>query len=71
MFLGLRMTEGVIRRIFKERFGKDMFAVYGKIINNYTGQGFMDYDEEHVWLTDSGIDVSNYILADFLMDDKK
>ena len=71
MFLGLRMTEGVNRRIFKERFGKDMFAVYGKIINNYTSQGFMDYDEEHVWLTDSGIDVSNYILADFLMDDKK
>ena len=28
----------------------------------------MNFDDNRVWLTDIGIDVSNYILADFLLD---
>ena len=67
MFLGLRMIKGVSRRDFKERFNKDMFAVYGKVINRYVDDGFMDFDDDYVRLTDAGIDVSNIILADFLL----
>ena len=68
MFLGLRMIRGVSRRDFKERFNKDMFSVYGQVINHYTDDGFMEVDDEYVRLTDAGIDVSNIILADFLLD---
>ena len=68
MFLGLRMIKGVNRRDFMERFNKDMFAVYGKVINKYVDDGFMDFDDDYVRLTDAGIDVSNIILADFLLD---
>ena len=68
MYLGLRMTAGVSREEFKQRFDRDMFDVYGEVINNYTDQGFMSVDENRVRLTDRGIDVSNYILADFILD---
>lgn len=68
MYLGLRMTAGVSREEFKQRFDRDMFDVYGEVINKYTDQGFMSVDENRVRLTDRGIDVSNYILADFILD---
>ncbi len=68
MYLGLRMTAGVSREEFKQRFDRDMFDVFGEVINKYTDQGFMSVDENRVRLTDRGIDVSNYILADFILD---
>ena len=68
MYLGLRMTAGVSRMEFKNRFGRDIFEIYGEIINHYTDTGYMNFDDNRVWLTDTGIDVSNYILADFLLD---
>ena len=68
MYLGLRMTAGVSREEFRQRFDRDMFDVYGEVINKYSDQGFMNVDENRVRLTDRGIDVSNYILADFILD---
>lgn len=68
MYLGLRMTEGVSRMEFKNRFGRDIFDVYGEIINKYADSGYMRVTDNRVMLTDIGIDVSNYILADFLLD---
>ncbi len=67
MFLGLRMIKGVSRREFKERFNKDINDVYAPVINNYVEQGFMTSDCDRVALTDAGIDVSNYILSDFIL----
>lgn len=67
MFLGLRMTEGVSRQDFKARFGRDMFEVYGSVINRYTDTGYMACEGDRVRLTDAGIDVSNYILSDFIL----
>ena len=68
MFLGLRMTAGVSREEFKTRFNRDMFDIYGEVINKYTDQGFISVDDKRVRLTEKGIDVSNYILADFILD---
>ena len=68
MYLGLRMTAGVSRSEFSERFNRDMFEMYGEIINKYADQGFMACEGDRVRLTDKGIDVSNYILADFILD---
>ena len=68
MYLGLRMTKGVSRDEFKERFNRDMYEIYGDVINKYVDQGFMKVEGDRVRLTDHGIDVSNYILADFILD---
>ena len=68
MFLGLRMIRGVSRTEFKERFNKEMFDIYGPVINKYVDDGFLRLDEDRVALTDAGIDVSNVILSDFILD---
>lgn len=68
MFLGLRMMAGVSRKEFRLRFNKDMYEVYGPVINKYVDEGYMETDGDRVWLTDRGIDVSNYILSDFILD---
>ena len=68
MYLGLRMTAGVSREEFKSRFGRDIFEIYGDVINKYIKQGYMKLDKDRVRLSDAGIDVSNYILADFILD---
>ena len=68
MFLGLRMMCGVSRSEFEARFNKDIYEVYGTVLNNYIGQGFMAAVGDRIILTDAGIDVSNVILADFILD---
>ena len=68
MFLGLRMIRGVSRKDFINRFNSDIYEIYGEVINKYVTEGFMGSNENRVWLTDKGIDVSNYILADFILD---
>ena len=34
-------------------------------------QGYMTEDNDRIMLTDAGIDVSNYILSDFILDDRR
>ena len=68
MFLGLRMMCGVSREDFAERFKKDIYEVYAPVLNKYIDEGYMATDGDRIYLTDMGIDVSNVILADFLLD---
>lgn len=67
MFLGLRMMCGVSREDFAERFKKDIYEVYAPVLNKYIDEGYMATDGDRIYLTDMGIDVSNVILADFLL----
>lgn len=69
MFLGLRCTLGVSDQTFKEKFGESMMHIYGDIIRQYVSEGFLAYHEENGRLafTEAGMDVSNWILSDFLL----
>lgn len=67
MFLGLRMMRGVCRDDFRLAFGRQLDNVFGDIINKYVSTGHMLDDGKRICLTDKGVDVSNYIFADFLL----
>ncbi len=72
MFLGLRMTEGVSAGQFRENFGKTLDQAYPGIIDKFCAQGLLqrrisDKGEECISLTDFGMDVSNYVMAEFLL----
>ena len=73
LFLGLRMMCGVSEQRFLERFGITMEAVYGETLKTLSGEGLLEaYQKgtERFWrLTEHGIDVSNYVLAEFLLDE--
>ena len=67
MFLGLRMTKGVRSAVFTERFGKSIEQVYGRILERHISQGVLEKTPGGYRLTDRGVDVSNYVLADYLL----
>lgn len=68
MFLGLRMMRGVSRKEFERRFKRTMDEVYGEVIAKYTDLALLEEADGWVRLTKKGIDVSNQVLADFLLD---
>lgn len=73
MFLGLRLIQGISKSKFKERFGVSIEKIYGEVLDKNIRLGFMESDEEgdHLRLTDRGINVSNVILSEFLLEDSK
>ncbi len=68
MFLGLRLTKGVKISAFKEQFGHEIDEIYGKIIEQYIGCGLLEKSDGYLYLTEKGLDVSNTVMADFLLD---
>lgn len=68
MFLGLRMTEGVYRTDFERDFGIPVEAVYGAVLQRLQEEQLLLKREGRIFLTERGQDVSNYVLAQFLLD---
>lgn len=74
MFLGLRMTEGVSPALFQQTFGVSLTQVYGEVIRKNVEDGLLHFQGEveqgsgRLALTKRGIDVSNYVMAQFLLD---
>ena len=69
MFLGLRLTGGVRTAEFERRFGVAMEAVYGEVIERLLKEGLLEaavQTDSHIRLTEYGLDVSTYALAEFL-----
>jgi oxygen-independent coproporphyrinogen-3 oxidase len=66
MFLGLRMEKGVSFQRFQEVFGVGLMKVYGKVIEKHVQEGLLQIKKDQVFLTLKGMDVSNYVMADFL-----
>lgn len=68
MFVGLRMMKGVSGSEFLERFGLNMWNVYGDVLKKLEQQGLIEVEAPMVRLTERGIDVSNVVLSEFLID---
>lgn len=67
MFLGLRMIRGISEIDFVAMFGVKLETVYGPVISRLKADGLMK--QEGVWLslTEWGMDVSNFVLSEFLL----
>lgn len=67
MFLGLRLIRGISKKEFKERFGVAIESVYGRVIEKYKESELLIEKEDRLFLSDKGIDVSNVIMAEFML----
>ena len=67
MFLGLRMMEGVSGSEFLERFGQNMWNVYGDVLKKLEANHLIVVESPRVRLSEFGIDISNYVLSEFLL----
>lgn len=66
MFLGLRKMEGISKVFFQKCFEKDMLQEYGDEIKGLLKQDLITDDGENIKLTEKGIDVSNYVMSEFI-----
>ena len=69
-FLGLRMQQGISRSEFEERFGVSFDEVYREVLSRLMEQKLLAENQFHdrIYLTSRGIDVSNRVLAEFLLE---
>ncbi len=67
MYLGLRRNAGVSRDDFADAFGCDIESVYGSVIEKLVSEELLVYTAGQVYLTEKGMDLSNYALAEFLL----
>ncbi len=68
MYLGLRLTSGINKNMFEGEFGVSLEKVYGKVIEKLEKQNLIKNSEETLVLTELGVDVSNRVLSEFLLD---
>lgn len=68
MFLGLRIIEGIKKSQFKEEFNISIEDVYASVIEQSIKEGVIEENDGRIFLTDYGLDVSNYVMARFLLD---
>lgn len=69
MFLGLRMCKGISKSGFFSRFGVDINSVYGEILLRLYNENLLEYEGDNLRLTDYGMDISNYVFSQFLLED--
>ena len=67
MFLGLRLMAGISRQQFENTFQVTLDSVYGEVLRKLKGEQLIEEVAGYVRLTEHGIDVSNYVLSEFLL----
>ena len=67
MFLGLRKTKGIDITDFKEEFGTDIKDIFGEAIEDNIARGLLIHDGNGLYLSKSGIDISNTVMSDFIL----
>ena len=67
MFMGLRMTEGININEFKNRFNKDIYEVYKDAIEKNIKKELLICNSERLFLSEKGIEISNYVMSDFIL----
>ena len=67
-YVGLRMTAGVSLSAFERRFGISAKEVYPGLMETFVKEKAARFEGDRFVLTDYGLDVSNYIMAQFLQD---
>lgn len=67
IFMGLRKTKGISTREFSDRFGQDFYKVYPGVCDRFVENKLMIIDGDEIRLTNEGLDLSNYIMSDFIL----
>jgi oxygen-independent coproporphyrinogen III oxidase len=68
MFLGLRMMEGIQRSEFEKSFGHSLEGVFGDSLIRLQKEGLLEMEEGRIRLSEKGIDLSNYVFSQFLLE---
>jgi putative oxygen-independent coproporphyrinogen III oxidase len=67
MFMGLRKIKGISIDEFNSRFKRDIYSVYGDVIKKYICNEMLIEDRKRLFLSNRGIEVSNSVMSDFIL----
>ncbi len=66
-FLGLRTAAGIDKNLFQQKFGVNLFAVYGRPIEKLVAQDLLQHTAKGIALTPLGMKYGNQVFAEFLL----
>lgn len=66
VILGLRLTDGISLNEFRERFGEDIFNLYGDKINLLLKRKLIEICADRIKLTSLGLDLANQVFVEFV-----
>ncbi|SHI38176.1 coproporphyrinogen III oxidase, anaerobic [Clostridium cavendishii DSM 21758] len=67
MFMGLRKIKGIEEYEFRKRFKINIDEVYGTVLKKYIDCGLLKREYGRVYLTKKGIEFSNNVMSEFLL----
>lgn len=67
LFMGLRKIEGISLKKFEEKFKKNIYLIYGDIIDKNRKRDLLEIVEGSLRLTKKGIELSNEVMSDFIL----
>lgn len=67
VFLGLRKINGIEEKEFLRRFSISMEELYSDVINKHCKNGLLIKENGKIYLSKEGIQLSNYVMSDFLL----
>lgn len=70
MFLGLRKTTGISPSDFLDTFNLSIYGIYGDILKRFEKEGLLKLSENNISLTSKGLDLSNYLFSEFILDEE-
>lgn len=70
MFLGLRRMEGVNKEDFYSQYQRTIEEVFGEVLVLLKKNQLLKDSGNYIQLTQKGIDVSNYVFAQFLLEER-
>jgi oxygen-independent coproporphyrinogen-3 oxidase len=66
MILGLRLVAGINTEEFKERFGLNIFSVFGRKLEKLNKKQLIELDGRKIRLTPVGLDLANQAFMEFI-----
>ena len=68
IFMGLRMVSGIDLLKFKKKFGIDINSIYKEVIEKNIKYGLIVVKKNKMFLTTKGLELSNGVMSDFILD---
>ena len=67
-FLGLRKNSGISEADFLGKFGKTVDDIYAQVLEKNQKFGLLVRENDRIFLTKRGREVSNVVMSEFLLD---
>ena len=69
IFMGMRKTRGISLKAFEERFNIPFRELYNDVLLKYQNEKLINIYDDRLYFTKKGVEFSNIVLADFLLDE--